>query len=195
MAPTLGIGTEAHTGVAMREGGDARTPCAFGALIAYRPHDVGYEIDLIQAAALLADNAPQRPRPVRGEAQAIQIPNPPVTVRLGSESMRVGERTQEVELSARLFDFGVVALRARIAIDAPRPWAELARLGAEIGSGPAWPECFARWRERLLDKVRPAIQRPGDSGVVEDYTVFRFQGLCDGGGQPVHVASLSDELI
>ncbi len=194
MAPTLGIENEAASSAA-RGDVDAREPCASGDLTVYRLHDVGYEIDLIRAAALLAENAPERPRPVRGEAHAIQIPNPPVTVRLGIEPMRVGERTQDVELSARLFDFGVVSLRARIVIDAPRPWSELARLGAEIGAGPAWPDCFGRWGERLLARIGPALQRPGDSGVVEDYTVFRFQGLSDAGGRPLPIATLSDEHV
>lgn len=60
-----------------------------GAAIVYRLYDVGFEIDLSRAAALLALSAPERVRPVRGEAQAIQIANPPVTVVLGTERVTV----------------------------------------------------------------------------------------------------------
>jgi hypothetical protein len=60
-----------------------------GAAIVYRLYDVGFEIDLNRAAELLTAardaGEPLRVRPVRGEAQAIQIANPPITVALGAE--------------------------------------------------------------------------------------------------------------
>ena len=83
-------------------------PRVRGEAILQRLFDVGYEIHLDRAFSLLASIAPERPRPVRGQAQAIQIPNPPITVQLGTERALVGGRSQEVELSARLFDFGVI---------------------------------------------------------------------------------------
>ena len=52
-----------------------------GDAIVYRLFDVGYEISLDRVLELLATQAPERVRPVRGEAQALQIPNPPITVR------------------------------------------------------------------------------------------------------------------
>src|SRR5919197_1408953 len=68
---------------------DARV---LGAAIVYRLYDVGYEIHLDRALDLLASSAPERVRPVRGEAQAIQIQNPPITVVLGNESLVIGQR-------------------------------------------------------------------------------------------------------
>ncbi|HEX6533856.1 MAG TPA: hypothetical protein VF041_04620, partial [Gemmatimonadaceae bacterium] len=41
-----------------------------GGAIVYRLYDVGYEIHLDRALDLLASRAPERVRPVRGEAQA-----------------------------------------------------------------------------------------------------------------------------
>ena len=61
----------------------APEPRVHGEAIVYRLYDVGYEIRLDRVVDLLASSAPERPRPVRGEAQTIQIPNPPVTVSLG----------------------------------------------------------------------------------------------------------------
>ena len=59
-----------------------------GEAILYRLFDVGYGIQLDQVESLLAGSAPERLRPRRGEAQAIQILNPPVTVHLGSQVSR-----------------------------------------------------------------------------------------------------------
>ena len=48
-----------------------------GEIRLYRLYDIGYEIDLARAFDLLHGNAPERVKPARGEAQAIQIANPP----------------------------------------------------------------------------------------------------------------------
>src|SRR5258706_3225537 len=88
-------------------------PFVRGEAILYRLFDVGYEIHLDKAFDLLASSAPERPKPVRGEARAIQIKNPPVSVQLGLESVTVGERVQRIEVSARVYDFSVVSLRTR----------------------------------------------------------------------------------
>jgi hypothetical protein len=174
---------------------DDSAPWARGDIVFYRLYDVGYEIDLERAAERLAGHSPERPRPLRGEGQAIQIANPPVTVRLGCEPIPVGESSPSIELSARIFDFGVVSLRGRIALDEPRPWAELARLGVLIGNGPEWAERFVKWRQQLIAEIGPAIERPGDSGMVEDYTVYRFDGLQNENGQPLSVATLKDDHV
>ena len=92
----------------------AEQPRVVGTAIIYRLYDVGYEVHLDRALDLLAASAPERVRPVRGEAQAIHIPNPPITVILGTEELHVAGRRVQAEVSGRIFDFGVVSLRLRI---------------------------------------------------------------------------------
>jgi hypothetical protein len=163
--------------------------------VVYRLYDVGYEIHLEQAFQLLASSTPERPRPVRGEAQAIQIPNPPVTVGLGVETVRLSGEPREVELSARLFDFGVVSLRARLVAPPGLAWSEFAAFGAAIGAAPFWGEMFARVRVRLLTRIAPAIERPGEAPVVEDYVVFRVNRLEDGAAGQLPRARLSPDAL
>src|SRR5262245_64705643 len=88
-------------------------PRVHGEAYVYRLFDVGYAIALDKAFDLLHSSAPERRLPTRGEAQAIQIPNPPVTVSLGSDRIEIAGRPVEVSISARVFDFGVVSLSAR----------------------------------------------------------------------------------
>src|SRR5687767_5363614 len=78
-----------------------------GSAIVYRLHDVGYAIDLERASGLLAPSDPVRARPARGEAEAIQIKNPPVSVTLGDAPVMIGGEVRAVRISARVFDFGV----------------------------------------------------------------------------------------
>ena len=170
-------------------------PRVHGEAIVYRLYDVGYEIHLDRVADLLASSGPERPRPVRGEAQTIHIPNPPVTVSLGAETVMVGGEPREVEFSARLFDFGVISLRARLAARADLPWSEFAAFGAAVSTAPGWTAAFALVRERLLGRIAPAIERPGEAPVTEDYVVFRVNRLEDGAGARLPADALRDEDI
>ena len=130
-------------------------PRVHGEAIVYRLFDVGYAIALDRAFDLLASAAPERRRPSRGEAQTIQIPNPPVTASLGSETVEVAGRLVDIEVSARIFDFGVVSLRARVEAQPGFGWSEFASWGAAVISAP-WTDVFARVRDRLLARIAPA---------------------------------------
>jgi hypothetical protein len=170
-------------------------PRVHGEAIVYRLYDVGYEIHLDQAADLLASSGPERPRPMRGEAQTIHIPNPPVTVSLGAEAVAIGDEPREAEFSARLFDFGVVSLRARLKAPPDQPWGEFAAFGAAVSAAPGWTATFARVRERLLERIATAIERPGEAPVTEDYVVFRVNRLEDDAGAKLTADALRDEDI
>jgi len=166
-------------------------PCVHGEAIVYRLFDVGYGIALDRAFDLLASAAPERRRPSRGEAQTIQIPNPPVTAALGTETLEIAGHVVEVEMSARVFDFGAVSLRARIGAPPGLGWSAFASWGAAVGVAP-WTDVFPRLRDKLIARIAPAIEQPVVSPLTEDYTVFRVHQLVDGNGAPVPPATLDD---
>ena len=166
-------------------------PCVHGEAIVYRLFDVGYGIALDRAFDLLASAAPERRRPSRGEAQTIQIPNPPVTASLGTETLEIAGHVVEVEMSARMFDFGAVSLRARISSPPGLGWSAFASWGAAVGVAP-WADVFPRLRDKLIARIAPAIEQPVVSPLTEDYTVFRVHRLVDGNGAPVPPATLED---
>jgi hypothetical protein len=166
-------------------------PRVHGEAIVYRLFDVGYAIALDRVFDLLGSAAPERRRPSRGEAQTIQIPNPPVTASLGTESVEIAGRPVEVEMSARVFDFGVVSLRARIGAHPGLSWNSFAAWGADVGAA-AWADVFPRVRDRLLTRIAPAVEQPVVSPLTEDYTVFRVHQLLDGDGAHYPPAALAD---
>jgi hypothetical protein len=165
-----------------------------GEAVVYRLFDVGYSIALDKAFDLLASSAPERRLPSRGEAQTIQIPNPPVTAGLGVERIEIAARPVDVEISARVFDFGVVSLRAKLRAHPGLGWTAFADWGAAVGAAP-WNELLARARDRLLARIAPAIEQPGVSHVTEDYTVFRVHQLLAADGAPAPPTQLSDGAI
>jgi hypothetical protein len=166
-------------------------PRVHGEAIVYRLYDVGYAIALDRAVDLLASSAPERRRPSRGEAQTIQIPNPPVTASLGTETVDIAGRPTDVEMSARIFDFGVVSLRARVVAHPGLGWGSFADWGAAVSAAP-WLDVFPRVRDRLLTRIAPAVEQGVVSPLTEDYTVFRVNQLVDGTGAPFTPASLAD---
>ena len=164
-----------------------------GEVVVYRLYDLGYEIDLDRVASLLGDHAPERARPVRGEAQAIQIPNPPVTLGLGVVDVPVAGATCAAEMSARIFDFGVVSIRARVPHPSPETWDAFVEWGVACAGSVAWATLFPEARARLLARVAPAITKPGESPLAEDYTVFRLHGLGGPDGDRLPATVLRDE--
>jgi hypothetical protein len=148
-----------------------------GAAIVYRLYDVGFEIDLKRAAGYLTATRdagePLRVRPVRGEAQAIQIANPPITVALGAEPVAVPGASGPAEASARIFDFGVVSLRLTIPA-AEMTWAEFTVFGNAVDVGFDLSSMFERQLNALLATIGPAVERPEVKKVTEDYVVFRI---------------------
>jgi hypothetical protein len=146
-----------------------------GAIVALRIYDVAYAIDLARVESLVAARAPEsvaRLRLTRAEAKAINLPDPPVEVGLGPVVLRAGGRELPAEAMARVYDFGAISITIRHPIEG-LDWeafvdrtVELAR-AAEDGTGGVWRE--------LLDRVRawagPALERPQESGVEEEYLV------------------------
>jgi hypothetical protein len=93
-----------------------------------------------------------------------------------------------------VFDFGVVSLRAKIAVHAGLGWGAFAEWGAAVGVAP-WNDLLARTRDRLLARIAPAIEQPGVSHVTEDYTVFRVHQLLAADGEPFPPSQLEDGAI
>ncbi len=162
-----------------------------GAAIVYRLFDVGYAIDLARALDLLAASGPERVRPVRGEGQALQIQNPPVTVLLGSDALLVGSDSFDVELSARIFDFGVVSLRARVRAPGVASWQAFTAFGQSLEQHEGIEASVQHQLRLLTERIRGAIERPAIAAVHEDYTVFRVTQVLGRGGQPVTASVLA----
>jgi hypothetical protein len=179
--PIAGIPEALHSGMLT----------VLGSAIAYRLFDVGYAIDLDRALALLSASAPERVRPMHGEGQALQISNPPVTVSLGSDVLRVEDTTHVVELSARIFDFGVVSIRVRVRTTGACSWEEFTAFGQRLEHHPGITALVQAQLTELCERMQPAIERPAVADVHEDYTVFRITRITDDEGTPLSAAALA----
>jgi len=162
-----------------------------GSAMAYRLFDVGYAINLDQALDLLATSGPERVRPVRGEAQALQIKNPPITVILGSESLVVSDVSHEVEVSARIFDFGVVSLRVRVPAPISCSWQDFTDFGRRLEHHPGIVAIVEHHLRLLTERLAPAVERTVIADVHEDYMVFRVWRVMGDDGAPLGAEALA----
>ncbi len=167
------------------EPGDLRVS---GAAIAYRLYDVGYAIDLERALDLLAASAPERVRPVRGEGQALQIQNPPITVILGAERLLIGADVHDVEMSARIFDFGVVSLRARVRAADAWTWPAFTAFGQALENHAGLDTAIANHLRLLTERIAGAVERPSLAALHEPYTVFRLTRVTNAAGVPMEAS-------
>ncbi|HEU6452836.1 MAG TPA: hypothetical protein VFT57_15575 [Gemmatimonadaceae bacterium] len=166
-----------------------------GTAIVYRLFDVGYEIHLARALELLSTSAPERARPLRGEAQAIQIKNLPVTVTLGTERIDIDGRDVDAEVSARIFDFGVISLRLRVPAPPGVTWMEYADFGNAVDVRTDLTPHFLRHLDALVDRIAPAIERRSLASVTEDYVVFRITRFTDPEGGELSTEVLRDQDV
>jgi hypothetical protein len=158
-----------------------------GAAVLYRLHDVGYEIHLDRALELLASSAPERARPSRAEAQAIEILTPPVSVSLGPERLVVGGRVLDAEVSARIFHFGVVSLRVRVTAPTEVTWEEFTAFGNAVQAADS-AALFSAHLQALAARIQSATERPYLAPLTEDYIMFRVNGLRVSGGAEMSAA-------
>src|SRR5712691_2482130 len=164
-----------------RDAGEGMVSLAVdGAVTTYRLHDIGYALDLAQAARLLEAQSPARARPTRGEAKALIIAQPPLTVPLGPVPLPADGLSMAAELSAWCFDFGVISLRLRIPIADGTPWVDLLSLARRLERSDLGL-VFGPALGALVAQLQPAIERPAIAPVVEDYTVWRCTRLREGG--------------
>jgi hypothetical protein len=158
-----------------------------GAAVVYRLFDVGYEIRLDKALGLLAASAPELVHLVHCEAQAIHIPNPPVSVVLGEVQLSIAGQRCDAQVSARLFDFGVASIRVTVPAPEELAWPRFSAFGNAVNGDAAIVALVEQHLQQLRDRVATAIERPSLAPVSEQYVVYRLTALARD-GVPVQAA-------
>jgi len=144
-----------------------------GQVIALRLFDIAYGVDLKRAETLWAARAATagvRRRLTGTPTKAMDFGVPPLALALGEIPVALAGSTVTAEVTARVYDFGVVALALAVPVQ-ELGWGAFAHLLNQIdravgvsGGGP--------WAA-LLDTVRgvvaEAIERPNDRLIEEEY--------------------------
>jgi hypothetical protein len=169
-------------------------PRLAGAVITYRQYDVGYALDLEHAARLFEGHATGRQRPMRGEAKALVIAQPPLTLELGPAVLPGDRAWPPTRMSACCYDFGVISLRLRVDLADGATWSELVGITRALDRTDL-AGVFGPALSQLTSQLRPAITRPGIAPVAEDYTICRLLELHDVAGTAVPPGALDDAAL
>jgi hypothetical protein len=172
-----------------------------GSTTHYRLYDIGYAISLDRAAEVLGASTRGRIRPLRVEARAIEIRNPPLLAALGSAELTIAGEPRPASVSAHLFDFGVCSLQIRVQAPSLISWEAFADYCCSLDGTANLDSAFDAALRQVIERVRPAIDRPGLAAVSEEYKVHRVDRIVLGdepglgaAGLPIADA-ISDEQL
>ena len=131
----------------------------------YRLFDLADEVDLSQLDV-------ERPRLTRGRGGAVKFERPPATLDLGEQAAD-GRRGR---LTARVYEFGVCALRWRVDLGERLSWPELLDQADRVIDPRALAPFFDEWMGRLEARIAPALVHPAEERLAEDFAVIHLRG-------------------
>ncbi len=165
--------------LAMSVSADPTTVQISGHALAFFAFDIGFQIDLDSAQPLVREAT--RHKVVRSRRPApvwFDYSPPPIRLIAEGESVKVGSAVTDGPVEVLIYDFGAALLTYRMPL--PSNLSGLPELGAALYEH-ADLEADARQRvARVLEAIKPAVERPKLSDAVEDYAVFAITSW-DGG--------------
>ncbi len=141
---------------------------AAGRIAVTRLYDLAYAVDLERVERDVRGSA-TRLSLGRAKPRAVYYARPPVDMALGNATLSLGRENVDVEVRARIYDFGAVRLSYEVAVN-QLPWLRYVELANEMEAiferaGP-WDTDLARVRALIA----PALEKPSDPGLQVDYT-------------------------
>ncbi len=159
----------------MRERGHALSArVADGEVLVYRLFDVADAVDLAAAERLASAPASRLKLVGAQSGSALELPRPPLLLRLGRRSLPLPSGAREAEASVHVFDYGVLSVRYALPIAPGTSLAELVPLAEElfVEPTPALDGVARREAEATSRALGAALERPHAWEGLESYHVF-----------------------
>ena len=156
-------------------------------LYLYQLYDIAFGIDLERAHTLLKtpDTTPTaRARPVVTRGGSIEIPQLPLEIALGDETVELAGMTLSARVHMRVYDLGILAFRMMIRLPDGVTWDAAAGL---LGAAQSYPQdvlaSFERHRDAAIARLQSALERPyALAHRAEDYAILMIERM--GAGVP-----------
>lgn len=151
-----------------------------GQILIYRVFDVAEEIHLKKVEELVQNKDSSRFRLNRQTRRAVVIKNAPVRINLGESEFTLGPHLYKAEVTVTIWDYGVLSVLFQVPIPAGTTWRSLLDQSLYITGDTAVPELeeLARSKSKeITNLIAPALQKPEEWEVYEDYTVYFFEKL------------------
>ncbi|HEX9161277.1 MAG TPA: hypothetical protein VF980_06180 [Thermoanaerobaculia bacterium] len=148
-----------------------------GEILVYRLLDVADQVDLALVESLLRERPGSSRLQLRPRGEAFVVKNAPLLVPLGRDDVEIAGRRFAAETFARVWDYGVVSINFRIALDPSSEWQQLVALAAAVEATHVFHDIARRRSGELVDRLAPAFRGVHEWDQIEDYTIFFLERI------------------
>lgn len=152
-----------------------------GKILIYRVFDIAHEVSLSEAEKILAkDIKGRRVSLGRDPHKTIVIKEPPLTLDLGEEPVKIDSKPFKGHLSAKLWNYGALSVCMTLEIPENTPWKDLVSWACELDDSPELLKIADNTKNLIVSKIPTAIKKPNpDQSIIEDYSTFLIEGIED----------------
>jgi len=148
-----------------------------GQLYFYRLFDVADFIHLARVEELLKSNDTKRLDFKRFPKTQLSIPVPPLSFGLNSHALIINNKNYTLEMSVRVFDFGVISICAKHVLKSNIGLQEVLDLNGLLAEHVLLETQCKQTAQQIYQWLMPAMTKPLMSGLVEDYTIFYVEKI------------------
>jgi hypothetical protein len=146
-----------------------------GRVAVTRLYDLAYEVDLERVEHDLRESA-SRPRFTRAKPKAVFYARPPVDLTLGRARIELASTEAEVDVRARIFDFGAVRLSYDLPVESV-PWDSYVALVNEMEGMLDRASPWEGHLRQVRELIGAAITKPSDPGLEVDHVLATIQSF------------------
>ena len=147
-----------------------------GSILIYRVFDIGDEIDLEQVKPKLALFIKNNWAINQGPKQSIIIKNPPLSLRLNDETIKINGNEVDVNIFVKIWDYGVCSVCLNLDASSSS-FDDLVNLTSFLDKDTT-VDIFARNKvELIFNQIKDVIKKPRIWSVFEDYTLILAESI------------------
>lgn len=163
-----------------------------GSILVYRVFDIGGEVSLAEVEKCLAgDSRRVRFSLATDVRKAIIIREAPLIIDLGEKPLRIGDTHFRAEVSAKIWNYGVMSVTVQLPIPENISWDGLKDIAVQIENSQEIDAVTADYKNSLRERILPAIENPTDWATFEDYITWFIEKI-EGINDPAQLLSKAD---
>jgi hypothetical protein len=152
-----------------------------GSILIYRVFDIAEEVNLQRVEELLNSPLPgtirSRLKFTLTPRQTIIMRNAPITLGLGESEIVFLNENVKAEISAKIWDYGVISILFQIPIPPDTSWEKLIDISAQLEQDTLIDESAKYRTQELQNIIRPALRDMHYWHEFEDYNIFFFEEI------------------
>ena len=149
-----------------------------GSILIYRVFDIAEEVDLKRVESILSEAiSNERLKLKKGPRNAMVMRNAPIVLNAQEVEIEISGQTMKAELYAKIWDYGVLSLIFQIPIVPGTSWTQLVETSSFLEADHKIDQLARIRSAELTTMLNPALTKPHEWDVFEDYMIFFFEKL------------------